>query len=273
MLARPIKAWWPVLALAFLVCTAVASSETVPSSDCRIDVSVDGRTLSATTNPGRTVTDVLQDMGVRLGPNDRVKPGAGHAVFDGLCVSILRVTVSEEQSTTNVPYTVDVREDRELRKGLVKLEPGTWQDGVGRQTIRRYTHSDGVVEEYVTAEAAATPMRPKVITIGTKGASPSRASSLPGRLVEFSATAYAPNSPACGSTGTTSIGLPAGRGVVAVDPSVVPYGTKMWIDGYGWAVAGDTGSAIKGHRVDVCYDDYSTACRYGTREVVVRLFE
>jgi len=123
------------------------------------------------------------------------------------------------------------------------------------------------------AEDALEPMKPKVIVIGCKGGSPSPASALPGRELEFEVTAYAPNAPDGSSTGRTSLGLPAGRGVVAVDPTVIPYGTRMWIEGYGWAVAGDTGGAIKGRKIDLCFDDYGYAARFGTRTVTVRFFE
>lgn len=57
----------------------------------------------------------------------------------------------------------------------------------------------------------------------------------------------------------TSIGMRAGKGVIAVDPTVIKYRTKVYIPGYGMAVAGDTGGAIKGNIIDLGFDDARTA--------------
>jgi len=81
--------------------------------------------------------------------------------------------------------------------------------------------------------------------------------------VEMIATVYAlPGLP-------TAIGIPAGNGVVAVDPRVIPLGTHVWIDGYGEAVAGDTGGFIQGHRVDLGMESEKDALRFGVQPVAV----
>ena len=67
------------------------------------------------------------------------------------------------------------------------------------------------------------------------------------------ATSYDKNCSGCNER--TASGLPTGFGVVAVDPKVIPLGTKLYIPGYGVAVAGDTGGAIKGAKIDLGFDD------------------
>ncbi|MFS8542968.1 MAG: 3D domain-containing protein, partial [Limnochordales bacterium] len=61
----------------------------------------------------------------------------------------------------------------------------------------------------------------------------------------------------------------AGPGVVAVDPGVIPLGTRVYIPGYGIALAADVGSAIRGHRIDLAFDTYREALHYGRRWVKV----
>ena len=61
----------------------------------------------------------------------------------------------------------------------------------------------------------------------------------------------------------------ATKGVVAVDTRVIPMGTRLYIPGYGFAIAADRGSAIKGLRIDLCFDTYAEARRFGSRRVDV----
>ena len=75
----------------------------------------------------------------------------------------------------------------------------------------------------------------------------------------------------CGphADGITADGRVAGYGVAAVDPSVIPLGTRLFVEGYGMAVAADVGSAIQGNRIDLCFDDPDLARSFGRRTVRV----
>lgn len=81
------------------------------------------------------------------------------------------------------------------------------------------------------------------------------------------ATAYIPSDG--GGSGITASGIPAAHGCVAVDTSVIPLGTRLFIPGYGIAIAADTGGAIYGNRVDLCMDTYGEAIAFGRRTVEV----
>lgn len=85
------------------------------------------------------------------------------------------------------------------------------------------------------------------------------------------ATAYTASCGGC--TGTTASGRPAGHGVVAVDPAVIPLGTHMYIPGYGHAVAGDTGGAIRGNRIDLGFNSNAAANEFGRRPITVYLIK
>jgi 3D (Asp-Asp-Asp) domain-containing protein len=71
--------------------------------------------------------------------------------------------------------------------------------------------------------------------------------------------------------GQTATGLPAGPGVVAVDPSVIPLGTRMTIPGYGEGVAADTGSAVQGYAIDLWFPTLADALAWGRRTVTITL--
>jgi 3D (Asp-Asp-Asp) domain-containing protein len=65
--------------------------------------------------------------------------------------------------------------------------------------------------------------------------------------------------------------MKAQHGVVAVDPRVIPLGTRLNVEGYGNCIAGDTGSAIKGNRIDLCFDTLAECNAYGMRKVRVEI--
>ncbi len=75
--------------------------------------------------------------------------------------------------------------------------------------------------------------------------------------------------------GTTKIGInlrtnPNAK-VIAVDPSIIPLGTKVYVEGYGYAIAADTGSAIKGYKIDIFIPTQAEAYRWGVRKVKIRI--
>ncbi len=72
-------------------------------------------------------------------------------------------------------------------------------------------------------------------------------------------------------TGTTATGIPVGPGIVAVDPTVIPLGTRMTIPGYGEGVAADTGSAIQGAMIDVWVPTEAQAIIWGRKTLTIYL--
>jgi 3D (Asp-Asp-Asp) domain-containing protein len=90
---------------------------------------------------------------------------------------------------------------------------------------------------------------------------------LAGSALHMIATAYSAGCYGC--NGITATGIRAGFGIIAVDPNVIPLGTRLFIPGYGRAIAGDTGGAIVGHRIDLGFDSDSEAMRWGSRPVTV----
>lgn len=80
-----------------------------------------------------------------------------------------------------------------------------------------------------------------------------------------------------GCSGVTSTGINLKRNpdvkVIAVDPKVIPLGTKVYVEDYGYAVAGDTGSAIKGNKIDVFFSSKSEAYKWGRKSVKVKILE
>ena len=90
-------------------------------------------------------------------------------------------------------------------------------------------------------------------------------------VMAMEATAYLPTDG--GGGGYTAMGIPATYGVAAVDPSVIPLGSRLYVPGYGEAIAADTGGAINGYRIDLCMESYEQAMAFGRRVITVFLLD
>ena len=85
------------------------------------------------------------------------------------------------------------------------------------------------------------------------------------------ATAYTGDS--ITATGTTPIRNEEGLSTIAVDPSVIPLGSKVYIPGYGEAIASDTGSAIKGNKIDLFFNSKDECAKWGRQNVTLYILE
>jgi peptidoglycan DL-endopeptidase CwlO len=119
--------------------------------------------------------------------------------------------------------------------------------------LQRRAAAAQVTSEEVT-EAAAFSAEP----------APAAPPATAGRTLTVLATGYA-------LRGLTASGMPAGPGVAAVDPALIPLGTRLSVPGYGTAVAADTGGEIRGARIDLWFPSHARALAWGTRTVTITL--
>ena len=89
--------------------------------------------------------------------------------------------------------------------------------------------------------------------------------------MKVNASAYSSQDPNCSKY--TSTGQLLRKGIVAVDPNVIPLGTKLYIPGYGYGVAADIGGSIKGKKIDVAFDTRKEALKFGRRDIVIQILE
>lgn len=96
-----------------------------------------------------------------------------------------------------------------------------------------------------------------------------------GRTINVEATAYTAYCAGCSGITATGLNLKANPGlkVIAVDPDVIPLGSKVYVEGYGVAIAGDTGGAINGHRIDIFMPSHQKAMDYGRRNITVKVLK
>ncbi|MBV8151370.1 MAG: DUF348 domain-containing protein [Candidatus Eremiobacteraeota bacterium] len=225
----------------------------------------------------RTVADLLVERDVALAPIDRVSPARDTPLSADAIVRVSRVVEwtkrIREQLAPLVVHRLDPDLAPTVSKTIARGRPAV------RERLLRYRRADDDVriERAVIETRVLAAGRPKVVASGIlayehylriAGRAARGTVRLANAAIRVLATAYTPY---CGGgcSGITALGTRAGYGIVAVDPGVIPLGTHLYIPGYGRAIAGDTGGAIRGRRIDLGFESQSDAIRFGTREIVV----
>lgn len=230
-----------------------------------VTLQADGRTRTISSE-NTTVGQLLKDAGITLGKHDLVSPSVNSIVMEPTTIKVVRIEIKTVTETTPVAFQTTYQNDSSLAAGKTK----TLTEGVKgeRETVYEVTYRDGK-EVKRTEKSSHITKQPTnaVVAKGTKvsvSSGSSVSASNVSRTIRMEATAYS-------GGGTTASGLAARVGRVAVDPRVIPLGTKLYISGYGYCVAADTGGAIKGNRVDLYFNTESECIQFGRRQVTVQV--
>jgi 3D (Asp-Asp-Asp) domain-containing protein len=215
-----------------------------------IRILVDGRTVTVEAT-GDTVREALAEAHVKVDADDVVTPAPDAPLPSGGVIRIARVTFEDAETEVKVPYHTTVRP---ASRGNRPFHPTVMQEG--RPGVKRITYRvrkvDGVEESRTTVgeEIVREPVTQVVVArkpqfLGSRGAYAGV------RTITVLATAYDPGPGSCGkyANGKTCNGKRAGYGIIAVDPKLIPLGAKLHVPGYGYGIAADVGSAIKGKHV------------------------
>lgn len=247
-----------------------------------VQVEVDGKML--TMNSAESdVESMLKAEGVKVNEADKVLPSNDQPLEKGLKVTIIRVETKTVKEAKPLAYSTVTKNDGSLEKGKQKLVQ-SGKTGEKLVTTKVIYENGKEVSRKVISEAVTKKPVQKVVAMGTKPKvqpvstkySASRGTSSVGanRIISVRSTAYSPRKDH--GRATTASGMVAVRDVdgistVAVDPRVIPLGTKLYIEGYGYAIAADTGLAIKGNKVDLFFNTLSEAKSWGARYVNVHI--
>lgn len=181
-----------------------------------------------------------------------------------------RLRVEERVEKSAIPFEVRYQFSRTVGQGrLIKQQDG--KNGEVRR-VYRVLFANGKPSQKVLLRTERTEPTAAIMLMGTAGYASSRGTYMRGAVKVMRASAYDPSAGrGRAATFRTASGLRAQYGVVAVDPKVIPLGTRVYVEGYGYAIAADTGGAIKGNRIDLCVPSRAAAMRFGRREVRVHI--
>lgn len=215
------------------------------------------------------VKDVLKKAKIALSPYDKISVPIDSAVYNGMSVIIVRVNQTTITQDIDIPFQTQIVKNDDMVRGQTKVvQEG--QQGKRQKSIM-VTYEDGkeVSRNVIEDKLVQNPIT-KIVQIGTLGLlTTSRGENFRYREMKvMDATGY--DAPP-GSL--TYSGATVRRGIIAVDPRVIPLGTRLYVEGYGPGIAADTGLAIKGNIIDLFFTSYNEACNWGRRTVRVYILK
>lgn len=257
------------------------SLNTVITGDMNIYV-YNSKNIKLTTNgtemtvkaPEGTVENALNILGYEITNDDILNVDKNAQIEDDMKITLKKVTYVDEKSTKKISYKTVEKDSDDIMTGESEVS----QKGVDgeKEVTKRCKYIDGkydstkVIDEKVTKESVD-----KIVLNGTKRGTTTDTSGAPvsySYMVSGSGTAYtaAPGA-------LTATGVPVYEGGVAVNPAIIPYGSKLYIEAadgshvYGYATAVDTGGALMDGSaiVDLFYFSYDDCVSFGRRDVNV----
>ncbi len=233
-----------------------------------------------------TVGEVLDENDITLGEKDFTYPKLEDKIFDGTNIELFKVEEVVEAVEDIVPFEKVVNKNKNMDLGTSKVvqtgKNGLKKSYFKKEFINGELHSTELVKEEIVNKPIS-----EIVEKGTKDliVATSRGDTSYRKSITMTATAYDLSFESTGKRpgdryyGLTASGTKARPGVVAVDPKVIPLGTKLYVqslDGskdYGFAIAEDTGGAIKGNKIDLFFESSKEVYRFGRRKVKVYILK
>lgn len=251
-----------------------------------VNLNADGESLVVEVPEG-TVEEALKYLNVELAKHDEINVNMTDLVKTGMEINIDRIYYEDKVTTEVIPYTIEATDTLSLYEGETEVT----QEGSNgeRKIVTRYKYVNGEVVEtkLISNEVTREPVaEEKLVGVRTKANFTVQASNgvlrdADGNLVSYSkvitgsCTAYTAEPGAITSTGQV-----ARYGLVAVNPEIIPYGTRLYICNdygfvYGYAVAADTGGALMANTalVDLYYDSVDVCWQFGRRDLNVYILD
>ncbi len=258
----------------------------------KFTLNIDGNVEIITTTK-KTIREAFEEAGVSINDIDRVEPGLDSSITEDMMVSVYRIQNKQITVDTEIPFTSREVSDSSLEKGKTRIKV-RGANGLKRATYNIQTENGKETKRELVSEATVKEPTAQVVAVGTKTVKKSTVKSTKttvktttkasGNTKDFSyskkltvtATAYGPSA---GSK--TATGKPVQYGIIAVDPKVIPLGTRLYVEStddgkswsYGYCVAGDTGGAIKGNKIDLFYNTENECVQFGRRKAIVYVLD
>jgi 3D (Asp-Asp-Asp) domain-containing protein len=182
-----------------------------------------------------------------------------------------KVAVNYRIEDVEIPVITEYVESSQVAPGMSQVKE-TGEKGIERRIIRTTRVGEEISDEHVIHQFVLDAPKKKVVIQNTQPVKvkaetvdPSKLNVIKSFTVEATAYTYTGN--------RTATGVYPREGLIAVDPRVIPLGTQVYVEGYGYAIAADTGGAIKGNIIDVFFPNLQTCMNWGRRPVQIYILD
>lgn len=227
----------------------------------------------------KRVMDILYEQGIKLGPDDIVVPSLTTVVTNDSNIRIIQVKKEIVTQEKTIAFNIITKKNHAMLEGTKKVmtegKPGKvlevyevlYKDGqeVSRNLVRSQVLQNKVDKVVAVGDKRLVASRGSSKSVSVAGG---RYSFIPRKTLNVTLTAY--SNAYSKHNGITYTGVKATEGrTVAVDPKVVPLGWWVYIEGYGFRKAEDTGGAIKGNKMDIFFESNEVCKQFGVKKRVV----
>ncbi|MGL4521740.1 MAG: ubiquitin-like domain-containing protein [Bacilli bacterium] len=239
-----------------------------------VDVAfLQGTSSKMITTSAETVGQLLAEQGIAVDVDDKIEPSIDTLIEPGMKITFKNVEQSVMSKTETVPYKTVIKKDASLEAGKKKTSV-KGKNGVAINQYEIIKENGKIISKKLVESNVTTKPVDEVVIQGTKKAIVKDVGIMEvGQEYVVEATAYSPFCNGCSgiTAGNINIRENPNMKVIAVDPRYIKLGTKVYVEGYGVAIAGDTGGAIKGKRIDILVPTEKAAYNWGRRNVKIRI--
>jgi 3D (Asp-Asp-Asp) domain-containing protein len=238
----------------------------------RCFIKVDGKIYIVKPFKDISLKTILEQNGITIGEYDVVLRDPIKFINPFQTIKIIRVSKEQKEISKQVPFRVIW--SKKYNSNLRKIE---LQKGIEKSIIKTVNEVfyDGLLHEtIITNESIRIKEFYRLLLLDKSDKIEKEYDLSKTKNIKMIATAYYPGDPLAWGDGTvTVLGQKMQRGIVAVDPKVIPLKTRLFIAGYGYAYAGDTGNLIKGNRIDLGVNNIQEEKAWMHKKVVVYILE
>ncbi|MFC4076604.1 G5 and 3D domain-containing protein [Salinithrix halophila] len=247
--------------------------------NCSVSLKVGGKKEKKMKTTEPTVGDFLKEQKVKVDKSDQMNATMDQKITNDLAIIIDKVEKRVQKKVEPIDYDTKKKEDPDLPKGEKKVAKKGKKGKSIYQVIAIYKNGKSMVTDKKLVEKV-DPVA-EVVMVGSGEAKETAAEKEDTQLssgsriagLKYKKTMAAETTGYTATGNKTATGTTPRRGTVAVDPSVIPLGTRLYIPGYGQAVAEDTGGAVNGNVIDLFFDTREEAIQWGRRNVTAYILE